>query len=141
MSLLYLDMVFSETLRMYPPAEYLHRITSETYNVPNSNLVIEEGTPVFISVRGLHYEPKYFLDPDKFDPERFNEENKRDRPAYVYLPFGEGPRTCIGIRLGLLEMKLALVKISSKFEVSPCEKTLIPMKLDSRGHLTTPLGG
>ncbi|KAM0726381.1 Cytochrome P450 6k1 [Formica fusca] len=141
MSLPYLDMVFSETLRMYPPVEHLNRITTETYNVPNSNLVIEKGTPVFISVRGLHYEPKYFPDPDKFDPERFNEENKRDRPAYVYLPFGEGPRACIGIRLGLLEMKLALIKILSRFEVSPCEKTLIPMKLDPRGHLTVPLGG
>lgn len=111
MSLPYLDMVFSETLRMYPPAEYLHRITSETYNVPNSNLVIEKGTPVFISVRGLHYEPKYFLDPDKFDPERFNEENKRDRPAYVYLPFGEGPRTCIDEKIDF-NLKINIILLS-----------------------------
>ncbi|KAL6437242.1 hypothetical protein ACFW04_005052 [Cataglyphis niger] len=138
-SLSYLDMVFSETLRMYPPVEYLQRITIETYNVPNYNLVFEKGTPIFISVRGLHYEPKYFPNPYKFDPERFNEENKFDRSPYVYIPFGEGPRACIGTRLGLLEMKLALVKMLSKFEVSPCEKTWIPMKLDLRATLTMPL--
>ncbi|KAL6424953.1 hypothetical protein ACFW04_009350 [Cataglyphis niger] len=99
MSLPYLDMVFFETLRMYPPAEYLQRTTTKTYNVPNSKLVIEKGTPIFISVRGLHYEPKYFPDPDKFDPERFSEENKRDRSRYVYLPFGLGPRACIGEKI------------------------------------------
>ncbi|KAL6424943.1 hypothetical protein ACFW04_009350 [Cataglyphis niger] len=141
MSLPYLDMVFFETLRMYPPAEYLQRTTTKTYNVPNSKLVIEKGTPIFISVRGLHYEPKYFPDPDKFDPERFSEENKRDRSRYVYLPFGLGPRACIASSLGLLEMKLAFVKILSKFEVATCEKTLIPMKLDPNGILIMPLGG
>lgn len=88
-------MVFFETLRMYPPLEYLQRITTEVYNVPNSNLVIEKATPIFISVRGLHYEPKYFPNSDKFDPERCNEENKCDRPRYIYLPFGEALRACI----------------------------------------------
>ncbi|XP_011254655.1 cytochrome P450 6k1 [Camponotus floridanus] len=140
MSLSCLDMVLFEVMRIYPPIEYLQRVTTKTYKVPNSDLVIEKGTPIFISVRGLHYDPQYFPDPNKFDPERFNEENKRNRPSFVHLPFGEGPHGCIGIRMAFLEMKLALVKILSKFEVAPCEKTLIPMKLDPTAILTMPLG-
>lgn len=92
-------MVVSETLRMYPPLGYLNRIPNETYKVPNFDLVIEKGTPIYIPMLGLHYDPEYFPNPNKFDPERFNEENKRDRPACVYFPFGEGPRACIGEKI------------------------------------------
>jgi cytochrome P450 family 6 len=49
-----------------------------------------------IPVLGLHHDEKYYPDPDRFDPERFNEEEKVKRPPYVYLPFGDGPRICIG---------------------------------------------
>lgn len=45
---------------------------------------------------GLHHDPEYYPNPEKFDPERFSEENKSKRPAYTYLPFGDGPRICIG---------------------------------------------
>ncbi|CAL1682606.1 unnamed protein product [Lasius platythorax] len=141
MSLPYLDMVVSETLRMYPSLGYINRVPNETYKVPNSDHVIEKGTPVYIPILGLHYDPKYFPNPDKFDPEQFNEENKRNRPSCVYIPFGEGPHACIGIRLGLLQIKLALIIILSKCEVTPCEKTLIPMIIDPRGAMTVPLNG
>lgn len=86
----------SETLRMYPPLGYLNRMAVQKYKVPEYNLVIEKDTPVYISMLGLHYDPKYFPNPNKFDPERFNEENKRSRPPCVYIPFGEGPHACIG---------------------------------------------
>jgi len=89
-------MVISETLRMYPPLGYLNRMAVQTYKVPEFNLVIEKGTPVYISMLGLHYDPDYFPNPNKFDPERFSEENKRNRPSCVYFPFGEGPHACIG---------------------------------------------
>ncbi|KMQ86586.1 cytochrome p450 6k1 [Lasius niger] len=96
MSLPYLDMVINETMRMYPSLPFLNRMPNETYKVPNSDLLIEKGTPVYIPMLGLHYDPEYFPNPDKFDPQRFNEENKRNRPSCVYIPFGEGPRMCIG---------------------------------------------
>jgi hypothetical protein len=57
---------------------------------------MEKGTQVLVSVLGLHHDPKYFPDPERFDPERFNEEEKKKRPHFSYLPFGEGPRICIG---------------------------------------------
>ncbi|XP_029164735.1 cytochrome P450 6k1-like [Nylanderia fulva] len=140
MSLSYLEMVFLEVLRMYPPLEYLQRATTEAYNMPNSNLVLEKDTPIFISIRGLHYDPNHFPNPDKFDPERFNEENRRKRPMCVHLPFGDGPRGCIGSRMAFVEMKLAFIKFLLNFEVTPCEKTLIPMKLDPMSIMTTPIG-
>ncbi|RLU24065.1 hypothetical protein DMN91_004274 [Ooceraea biroi] len=114
--------------------------TVDTYKIPNSDLVLEKGMPVYISMLGMHFDPEYFPDPEKFDPERFSEENKRNRPPCVYFPFGEGPRICIGARLGLLQTKLGLIKILSKYELSPSERTLIPMVLNPKAPLTSPLG-
>ncbi|KAM0734447.1 Cytochrome P450 6k1 [Formica fusca] len=126
---------------MYPLLGYLNRMPNETYKVPDFDLVIEKGTPVYISMLGLHYDPEYFPNPNKFDPERFNEENKRNRPPCVYFLFGDGPRACISTRLGILQVKLALIIILSKCEVTSCKKTLIPMIIDPRGAMTVPLNG
>jgi len=57
---------------------------------------LEKGITVAIPVAALHHDPKYYPEPDRFDPERFNEEERQKRHHYVYLPFGEGPRICIG---------------------------------------------
>ncbi|XP_032678352.1 uncharacterized protein LOC116847451 [Odontomachus brunneus] len=141
LSLPYLNMVFSETLRKYPILTTLNREALDTYKVADSNLVIEKNMPVFISLLGLHFDPEYFPNPEKYDPERFNKENIHKIPPYVYMPFGEGFRKCIGARLGILQTKLALVKFLSQYEVTPCEKTLIPMVIDPKGTVTSPLGG
>ncbi|XP_032684429.1 cytochrome P450 6k1-like [Odontomachus brunneus] len=142
LSLPYLDMVFSETLRKYPILTTLDRETLDTYKVADSNLVIEKNMPVFISLLGLHFDPEYFPNPEKYDPERFNKENIHKIPPYVYMPFGEGSRKCIGARLAILQTKLALVKFLRQYEVTPCEKTLIPMVIDPKGaSVTSPLGG
>lgn len=92
----YLDMVVSETLRMYPILPVLDRKAMNNYQIPGTNVIIEKGTPVFIPLLGMHYDPQYFPKPDLFDPERFSEENRKSRTNYVYMPFGEGPRNCIG---------------------------------------------
>ncbi|XP_011689077.1 PREDICTED: cytochrome P450 6k1-like [Wasmannia auropunctata] len=140
-SLSYLDMIVSETLRMYPPLPFLDRKTMDTYKMPNSDLVLEKGTPIYVSLLGLHYDPEYYPNPNKFDPERFTEENKRNRPSCIYLPFGDGPRVCIGNRMGLLQTKLGIVTILSKYEVAPCKKTLIPMMINPAASMTSPLNG
>lgn len=92
----YLDMVFEETLRKYSVAGILLRKTLETYTFPGTNVTIPEGTPVMISANGLHADPEYFPNPSKFNPENFSPENKEKIPQCAYMPFGEGPRNCIG---------------------------------------------
>lgn len=89
-------MIFSETLRKYPPLPTLNRICVADYKIPNTDIVIEKGTQVTIPVLGLQTDENYFPDPERFDPDRFSEENKRNIHEFTYLPFGEGPRMCIG---------------------------------------------
>ncbi|XP_034952670.1 cytochrome P450 6k1-like [Chelonus insularis] len=141
MNMPYMDMCVSETLRKYPPLPFLDRVTTENYKIPNSNITLEKGTPVVISVSGLHFDSEYFPDPDKYDPERFSSENKKATKPFVYIPFGEGPHICIGMRIGLLQSKLGLIKLLSEYEFTPCNETLIPMQLTPKSVLTTALGG
>jgi cytochrome P450 family 6 len=86
----------AETLRKYPPVPILSRECSKPYEIPGIDAVLETGTKVIIPLIAIHHDPKYYPEPDRFDPERFSEEEKRKRHHYVYLPFGEGPRICIG---------------------------------------------
>jgi cytochrome P450 family 6 len=92
----YMDQVINETLRKYPAVPLLTRKCVRDYKIPGEDLVIEKGTTILISILGIHYDKEYYSDPEKFDPERFTEENKKSRHHYAHLPFGEGPRMCIG---------------------------------------------
>lgn len=83
---------------MYPPAIMQMRETFKEYPVPNTKHVIPKGTPVWINSLGFHYDEKYYPNPTKFDPERFTPEEVSKRPNFTWLPFGEGPRNCIGMR-------------------------------------------
>ncbi|KAK0073688.1 hypothetical protein PV325_009362 [Microctonus aethiopoides] len=141
MSLRYLDMVVAETLRKYPILPFLDRVTHADYKVPNSDLIIEKGMPILISISGTHYDPQYFPEPDKYDPERFSEENKKLRNSCIYFPFGEGPHICIGMRIGLLQVKLGLVKLLIKHEFTPCKDTMIPLHISPKCLTTTSEGG
>jgi cytochrome P450 family 6 len=92
--------MFTETLRKYPILSFLKRNCCSDYELPaptgTGTITLPAGTGVYIPVLALHYDLTYFPEPHKFDPERFTEENKHSRPNYTYLPFGEGPRMCIG---------------------------------------------
>lgn len=83
-------------MRKYPPLPILNRICTKEIQLPNTDLIITEATDIVIPVLGIHRDPNFYPDPLKFDPERFNEENSAARHPYVYLPFGLGPRDCIG---------------------------------------------
>lgn len=85
-----------ESLRKYPPVPVLDRECSRPYKIPGTDAVLEQGVHVHIPVYALHRDPEYYPNPEKFDPERFTEENKKARPQFTYLPFGDGPRICIG---------------------------------------------
>lgn len=77
---------------------FLDRLCVEDYPIPGSDVVIKKDTFVYVPMIGLHLDENYFPDPQKFDPERFSEDSNsnQDRPACCYIPFGAGPRLCIG---------------------------------------------
>jgi len=72
------------------------RECNKDYKIPGTNVILEKGIKTIIPVYALHHDPKYYPEPERFDPERFNANEKAKRHHYVYLPFGEGPRICIG---------------------------------------------
>ncbi|XP_014291322.1 cytochrome P450 6a2 [Halyomorpha halys] len=124
----YLDMVVSEAMRKYPTVPLLIRSCVMPFTMPDGGKV-EKGDQIFIPVWSLHHDSKYFPDPERFDPNRFSPENEGNIKPYTYLPFGEGPRMCIGNRFGLLQTKVGLITVIRNFQVLPCEKTSIPLKL------------
>ncbi|KAK4876465.1 hypothetical protein RN001_012887 [Aquatica leii] len=114
----YLDMVVKETLRKYPILPFLDRRCVKSFKVPDYDLVIEKGRGVYISLLGLHYDPQYFPNPEKFDPERFAENIDI---SSVFLPFGGGLRKCIAARFAVLSMKAVLVKLLLNFHIDKSE--------------------
>ena len=86
----------TETLRKYPVAAFLLRECTKKYTIPDTDIVIEKGTRIIIPVMGIHYNKEIYPNPERFDPDRFLPEEKEKRDRYAYMPFGEGPRICIG---------------------------------------------
>lgn len=130
----------TETLRKYPPVPVLNRKCSHEYKIPGMDKVIEEGIQTFIPVYGLHHDPQFYPEPEKFIPERFNEENKTT--ARPYYPFGDGPRNCIGLRLGLVQTKLNIASMlrNYRYELAEAEKNR-KMTYSKKTILTTPANG
>ncbi|MDP3278403.1 MAG: cytochrome P450 [Deltaproteobacteria bacterium] len=111
--LTYTTQVIEEVLRLYPPAwcferEALSDDTIHGYHIP-------KGTLLGIAPYVLHRNPKYFADPLRFDPSRFAKGSASERPKHAYLPFGGGPRICIGNAFAMMEMQLLLAMIVPKF--------------------------
>ncbi|XP_026729529.1 uncharacterized protein LOC113495130 [Trichoplusia ni] len=134
-NMVYMDMVVSELLRMWPPGIALDRICVKDYNLGKPNdtaerdFIVQKGTGISIPVYAFHRDPKFFPNPNKFDPERFSEKNKHLISTFVYMPFGSGPRNCIGSRFALFEIKVLTYQILQHFVLSPSAKTCIPAEL------------
>ncbi|XP_070556770.1 cytochrome P450 3A8-like [Ptychodera flava] len=134
----YLDLVVCETLRMYPPGIRFDRECNEDVTIEGVH--IPKGMIVAVPIYVIHHDPKIYPEPKKFIPERFTKEEKEKRHPYAWLPFGAGPRNCIGMRFALLEAKIGLVRIFQRFTFEPCVETEIPPKLGKAGFLTPPAG-
>ncbi|KAM6976475.1 cytochrome P450 3A40-like [Aplochiton taeniatus] len=131
MKMEYLDMVINESQRLYPIANRIERMTKCTVEV--NGVTIPKDTVIMIPVYALHRDPVLWPEPETFKPERFSEENKDTIDPYSYLPFGAGPRNCIGMRFAQVLMKLAVVEVFQKFSFITCKETHIPMELGNDG--------
>ncbi|XP_069694675.1 probable cytochrome P450 6a13 [Periplaneta americana] len=136
-----MDRVVAETLRKYPLEANIYRVCSKPYNIPGTSVRLDEGTKVLIPVYAIHHDPQYYPDPEKFDPDRFTDANKNSRQHFTYLPFGEGPRVCIGFRYGVLQVKVGLAALLLHYEFSACPQTKSCPDLHSRTWVTSPAGG
>lgn len=137
----YLDMVINESLRKYPPIPNGIRKCTKEYKIPGTSLIIPEGMAIELATYSLHHDPENFPEPEKFDPERFSPENIKSQIPFTFLPFGDGPRNCLGMRFGLMQSKLGIVKLLQNFEISTSSKTPIPMKFTPASPFLAPVGG
>ncbi|XP_044766592.1 uncharacterized protein LOC123322677 [Coccinella septempunctata] len=146
MNMTYMDMVVSEALRKWPNGIMTDRVVTKEYTIQpelpgEKPVTLEEGTVLIIPILGIHFDPKYYPNPEKFDPERFSPENRHKIDPYTYIPFGVGPRNCIGSRFALMEVKALLFYLLHHFELVPIEKTQIPIKLNKNGFGFVPENG
>lgn len=134
----FLDMCVQESLRKWPPFRVTSRHCSKDCLLKDEEtgrtFIVRKGVAVMIPIGCVMMDPKFFPNPDKFDPYRFSEGNKGNILSGSFLPFGLGPRGCIGSRYAYLEAKLLLFGIISKFTIGRCSKT--PEKLTfSKGNI------
>ncbi|XP_069889710.1 cytochrome P450 3A21-like isoform X2 [Dipodomys merriami] len=129
----YLDMIVNETFRLFPVSSRLERVCKKDIKV--NEIFIPKGMVVTIPAYALHRDPKYWAEPEEFRPERFSKKNKDSIDSCIYLPFGGGPRNCIGGRFALMTMKLAIVRVLQNCSLKACEETQVPLKLHKQSLL------
>ncbi|XP_055915777.1 probable cytochrome P450 308a1 [Eupeodes corollae] len=145
----YLEAALYETLRLHPPMLALLKHCTKPFELPaqfpgvklREKVLIEEGTVFVVPVQAVHHDPVVFPEPHKFNPDRFSEENKRQRANCAFLGFGEGPRMCPGMRFGLAQSKAGLVTMLMKYRVQTSAKCANPLEISPTTFLTTSRNG
>ena len=115
MNLRYTEMVFAESMRLYPPAWTMGRRVLSDYRV--DKYVIPSGSIILMSPWVMHHDPRFYPDPYKFDPERWRPDARDARPKFSYFPFGGGPRVCIGEQFAWMEGVLLIATIAQKWKM------------------------
>ncbi|KAK5646123.1 hypothetical protein RI129_004587 [Pyrocoelia pectoralis] len=118
----YLELVVKECLRLYPSVPSITRKTDYDI-VTSTGYLIPKDTIVIIHIYALHHNPKFYPNPEKFDPDRFLPENTKGRHPFSYIPFSAGPRNCIGQKFAMVEMKTAIASIIRNFVLKPIDNT------------------
>lgn len=122
----YTTQVVEESMRLYPPAWITDRVALADDHAAGFD--IAQGTVVGIFFQGLHRSPNYWENPNQFRPERMSPEAKKDRHPFAFLPFGGGPRLCIGNHFAMLEMLLVLASVLGKYDFD------LPLNADAVGN-------
>lgn len=126
----YLDCIMNESLRLCPPIHIFNRNSEQTCKI-TPELTIPAGMEVTVPVYALHHDPEAWPNPEVYDPERFRGPAKNTRHPFQFLPFGAGPRNCIGMKYAMMEIKVALVRILRKFKFVQSPETQVPLVLQS----------
>ncbi|XP_037949115.1 cytochrome P450 9b2-like [Teleopsis dalmanni] len=141
----YMDMVLKETLRKWSIGPITDRVCSKDYKIKDEfgNFAFEfkVGDRVWFPISGLHMDERHFENPEEFIPERFSDDNKRNIKPFTYLPFGAGPRSCIGNRYALMQAKAMLYYLVVNCKLERSENTVKDVFNDMRGFNITPRGG
>jgi cytochrome P450 len=111
----YTRMVLSEAIRLYPPAWAMGRRVLGDYEVPPYR--IPANSLIFLSPYVMHHDPRYFPNPDAFDPQRWTAEAQVERPKFSYFPFGGGPRQCIGEGFAWMEGVLLIATLAQRWRL------------------------
>lgn len=115
-NLTYTTMIIEESMRLYPPAYVMTRYGHKPDNIGGYDTPAD--AVITLSPYFTHRHPDFWDEPEKFDPERFTPERKAERPRYAYIPFGGGPRQCIGNNFAMAEAILILATISQKYRLN-----------------------
>ncbi|XP_026324723.1 cytochrome P450 9e2-like [Hyposmocoma kahamanoa] len=142
----YLDCVLNETLRKWSPAVIMDRVCTKAYELPppregGKSFKLKPGDIVYNVVNSIQLDEKYWPDPEKFNPDRFSDENKNNIKPFTFTPFGVGPRNCIGSRFAILTLKVLLFDLVSNYKIVKGEKTLDPIVLEPFNFTIKPKGG
>ncbi|XP_050505889.1 probable cytochrome P450 6a14 isoform X2 [Diabrotica virgifera virgifera] len=127
----YLQQVIDETLRLYPVVSCLQRKYIKDYTLKNTNMVVEKGVTCVIPVFSIQRDPELFKDPLIFDPDRFSPENRNNIVPYSNLPFGDGPRNCIGLRFAYMQTKVGIIETIRRFKLTISPSTKMPIQIDT----------
>ncbi|XP_055852789.1 probable cytochrome P450 6a20 [Episyrphus balteatus] len=137
----YMDKVMKETLRKHSIVTNLVRQSLNEYPTSNPKYVIPKRIRVIIPADSIHRDPEIYPDPEKFDPERFSPEETQKRHPLTWLPFGEGPRNCIGLRFGKMQIYVGLSLLLRNYKFHYCDKTPNPLQPDVKNFLYSAKGG
>lgn len=126
---------------MYPPVSTLSRSADDDYLIPGTQFVIPGGVSVQIPVYGIHRDPDIYPDPEKFDPDRFTSKQIATRHPMAFLPFGAGPRNCIGLRFGMMQARIGLITLLRNFRFSVGARMSHPAKISKTQTVIACEGG
>lgn len=130
----YTQAAYKESLRLYPSAYFLPRQTAAADVIDGQK--IKAGAQVFISIKHIHRNPDFYEQPDKFIPDRFLEEQKH---SHAFIPFGGGPRVCIGAALAIMEATVVLQKICARYHLIPANNEPPEIEGLITAHTKSPL--
>ncbi|XP_011685890.1 PREDICTED: cytochrome P450 6a2-like [Wasmannia auropunctata] len=138
----FMDQVFNETMRLLPAAVVMKKRCTEEIELKGSDGItcrVPPGMEILIPVKALHSDTQYWKNPEEYDPERFDRKNHIEK--FTFLPFSEGPRICVGMRMAQLQIKAGLAILIKKYRLKLSPRTQLPLKMIPGTILPSPVGG